>query len=144
MKSRASRGGSGPCHRQFCLLPTPRCLPLMSYQGTYSARAGTALPSPRPAPPRGTGGTGGEQSTERLLLLKSCHVLSREEVLHQWRYAAEALQDGVHVAGVAQVPQSCHALQVWLALRLRKAGMVCTLGTAWAAHMEGKCFQGRG
>jgi len=33
-------------------------------------------------------------------------VLSREEILHERRHAAEALQNGVHVARVAQVPQA--------------------------------------
>jgi hypothetical protein len=48
--------------------------------------------------------------------LKGGDVLSSEEVLHQWGDAAETLQDGVHVARVAQVPQTSHTLWVWLAL----------------------------
>lgn len=78
----------------------------------------------------------GRLREDLLLLLKSCDVLSGQEVLHQWRYAAEALQDGVHVAGVAQVPQSRHALEVWLGLRLRQGVIVCTLRTVWATWKE--------
>lgn len=74
----------------------------------------------------------GRLREDLLLLLKSCDVFSGQEVLHQWRYAAEALQDGVHVAGVAQVPQSRHALEVWLGLRLQKGVVVSTFRTVWA------------
>lgn len=74
----------------------------------------------------------GRLREDLLLLLKSCDVFSGQEVLHQWRYAAEALQDGVHVAGVAQVPQSRHALEVWLGLRLQKGVIVSTFRTVWA------------
>lgn len=72
----------------------------------------TTIVPPPPLPHLGGLGGGAEPSEDCLLLLKSGDVLSREEILHQWRYVAQALQDGVHVAGVAQVSQSCHALEV--------------------------------
>lgn len=84
-------------------------------------------------------GSGQPAAGTRVLLVESRDVLPGEEVLHQRRDAAQALQDGVHVARVAQVPQARHAL----AVRLVPAGpghrgggaVVCTLG-AGAARKE--------
>lgn len=58
----------------------------------------------------GLGSGGWAAGNTAALPLKSRDVLPGDEVLHQRRNAAQTLQDGVHVARVAQVAQARHPL----------------------------------